>query len=127
MFQSKGFIALTSVLIIFGVSLIVGLSVSLLAISEAAMSLKKSQSSQAYYLTSLCAEQALMRLKANPSYAGSETINEIGGSCQIQPIVGNWTINVLGNFQNMVKKLKIVVSQIAPQMIISSWQEVADF
>lgn len=127
MSQSKGFIALTSVLIIFGISLIVGVSVSLLAISEATMGLKKSQSSQAYYLANLCAEQALMRLKANSSYAGFETINEAGGSCQIQPIAGNRTINVSGSFQNTVKKNKIVVSQIAPQMIISSWQEVGDF
>jgi len=124
---SRGFIALITVLIILAVALLVGLSVSFLSISEATMGLKKSQSSQAYFLANLCAEDALMKLKeTNGSYTGETKPNIEGGSCEIS-VVGNWTINVLANFQNQIKKIKIVVSQVNPEMIISSWQEVADF
>ncbi|MBZ9572525.1 hypothetical protein KJA15_04290 [Patescibacteria group bacterium] len=125
--EQSGFIALMTVLIIFAVALLVGLSVSLLSISEATMGFKKTQSSQAYFLANLCAEQALVKLKENINYSGNETIDIEGGNCQILPIEGNWSIKVLGSFQNQTKKIKIEISQINPEMIISSWQEVADF
>jgi len=124
---NNGFIALVTVLIIFAIVLLVGLSIGLLSINEAQMGLKKSQSSQAYYLANLCVEDALMKLKENINYSGNETIETESGSCQILPIEGKWTIKTISNFQNQVKKIKIIISQVNPKMIISSWQEVADF
>jgi hypothetical protein len=125
--SSGGFIALVTVLIIFTIALLIGLSVSLLSINEAIMGLKKTQSSQAYFLANLCVEQALMKLKENINYSGGEIINIEGGNCQILPIEGNWTIKVLSNFQNQIKKIKIIIAQVNPKMVTSSWQEVADF
>ena len=124
---SSGFIALVTVLIIFAIALLIGLSVSLLSIGEATMGLKKTQSSQAYFLANLCAEQALMKLKENIDYSGGETIEIGGGNCQILPIEGNWTIKTIANFQNQIKKIKIIISKVNPQMVISSWQEVSEF
>ena len=124
---SSGFIALVTVLIIFAIALLIGLSVSLLSISEAQMGLKKAQSSQAYFLANLCAEQALIKLKENIDYSGGETIEIGGGNCQILPIEGNWTIKTIANFQNQIKKIKIIISKVNPQMVISSWQEVSEF
>lgn len=126
-FMDKGFIALITVLIILGVVLVIGLGMSQLSLSEAQMSLQKSQSSQAFYLANLCAEQALMKLKENNNYPGGEIINMGNGSCQILPIEGNWTVKVSANFQNQIKKIRIVVSQVNPEIIIDSWQEVAEF
>jgi hypothetical protein len=122
-----GFIALITVLIILAIVLVVGLGVSWLSFSEAQMELKKGQSLQSFYLANLCAENALMKLKENINYSGNETIEIEGGNCQILPIEGKWTIKTISNFQNQVKKIKIIVSQVNPKMIISSWQEVADF
>lgn len=124
---NKGFIALITVLIIFAIALLIGLSLALLSISEAFMGLKKTQSSQAYYLANLCAEQALIRLKEDINYPGGEIIEAVGGSCQIFPIEGNWTVKISSDFQNQTKKIKIVVDQVNPEMAISSWQEVPDF
>ena len=123
----KGFIALITVLTILAIVLMIGLSISFLSIGEASMSLQKSQSSQAYYLANLCVENALMRLKENSSYLGDETINIENGSCHILPIEGNWTVKISANFQNQVRKIVIMISQISPEIIIDSWQEVADF
>jgi hypothetical protein len=125
--SSGGFVALVTVLIIFAITLLIGLSVSLLSINEATMGLKKTQSSQSYFLANLCAEQALMKLKENINYSGNEILNIEGGNCQILPIEGNWIIKVLSNFQNQIKKTKIIIAQVNPKMVISSWQEVADF
>jgi nitrate/TMAO reductase-like tetraheme cytochrome c subunit len=123
----NGFIASITIFIVLAIALLLGLSFGLLAISETNMSLEKTQSSQAYFLANLCAEQALMKLKENINYSGSEIIDIEGGNCQILPIEGNWVIKVLSNFQNQIKKTKIIIAQVNPKMIISSWQEVADF
>ena len=124
---NRGFIALVTILIISSVALLVCLSVSFFALSEAQMSLQKNQSSQARYLANLCAEEALMKLKEDVNYQGNEVFNFEQGSCQILPIEGNWTIKVLADCSNQIKKLKIVLNQISPETEISSWQEVADF
>jgi len=125
--EERGFVALTTILIILALSLILGLGISLLSISEMTMGLEKSFSSRAYYLANLCAEDALIELKENINYQGNKTIGIEGGNCQILPIEGNWTVKTIGNFQNQIKKMKIVISQVNPQMVIQSWEEVADF
>jgi len=125
--SENGFVALLTIFIILTIALLLGLSFGLLAISETNMSLEKTQSSQADFLANLCAEQALMELKENINYQGNETIEAEGGNCQILPVEGNWVIEVIANFQNQIKKTKITVTQVNPKMVISSWQEVADF
>lgn len=122
----KGFIALITVLIILGIVVTMGLSISLLSMGEARMGFQQNQSTKAYYLAYLCAEDALMKLKENPTYSGDETINIENGSCQILPLEGNWTVRILASFQNQIRKMKIVISQIDPEMIIDSWSEVAE-
>ena len=125
--MEKGFIALITLLILFLISLSIGIGLGLRSISQAKISFQKSQSLKSYYLANLCAEQALMNLKEKINYSGNETTTESGGNCQILPIEGNWTIKIIGNFQNQIKKVKIIVGQVNPVMIIQSWQEVADF
>ena len=71
---SRGFVALITVLIILAIALLVGLGVSFLSISEATMGLKKTQSSQAYFLANLCTERALMNLKDTHGAYTGETI-----------------------------------------------------
>lgn len=125
--KQKGFIALTTVLIISALVLMVGIGISLESIGEMKMGLQRSLSSQAYYLTNLCAEQTLMKLKENSSYLGDEIINISNGSCTILPIEGNWTIKVSASSSGQVKKMRLVVSQIDPEIIVDSWEEVAEF
>lgn len=123
----KGFIALVTILIILGIILLIGLGISQLSIGEAQMGLQKSQSSQAYYLANLCAEEALMTLKESGNYSEPVTITLENGSCTIFPIAGTGTLKVSGTAANQIKKMKIVIGQINPEMVIESWQEVADF
>lgn len=124
---NRGFIALVTISIISAVALLVCLSISFFSLGEAQMSLQKNQSSQAYYLANLCAEEALMKLKEDVNYQGNEVFDFEQGSCQILPIEGNWTLKILADCSNQIKKLKIVVNQVNPETEISSWQEVADF
>jgi len=123
----RGFIALMIVLLISAITLTVGVSLGLLSISEIQMSLQKNQSSQSYYLANLCAEQALMKLKENSNYSGDEIINIGNGNCTILSIEGNWIIKVSAFSSGQIKKMKLVVSQINPEIIVDSWEEVAEF
>lgn len=127
--NNEGFIALITVLIILGIVLLIGLSVSSLSVGEAGMSLQRLQSSQSYYLANLCTERALMELKEDSNYAGENMPNIENGSCTISVILvdSNREINIYADFQNQISKMQIIVSQINPEMIIESWQEVADF
>lgn len=125
--RENGFIALVLILVILAVVLMVGIGLNLSSISELKMGFQKNLFSRAYYLANLCAEDALMKLKENSNYLGNETINIGDDSCTILAIEGNWTIKVSGLSSNQVKKIKIVVSQINPKMVVDSWQEVADF
>jgi len=121
-----GFVALMTVLIILAVGIVIGIYLSLGALAEMKMGLQKTQSLKASYLTNLCAEHALMKLKENPGYSGNETLNMENGSCTILAIEGNWTVKILANSSNQIKKMKIVVSHINPKMIIASWEEVSE-
>ena len=123
----RGFIALITIFIILAIALLFGLSFGLLAISETDMSFDSVQSSRAYFLANLCAEQALMKLKENLNYSGNETLSTNDGNCQILQIEGQWIVKTRGNLENVVRKMRIVISQVNPKMIIDSWQEVADF
>ena len=125
--KQKGFIALTTVLIISALTLMVGISISLGSIGEIKMGLQRSLSSQSYYLANLCAEQTLMKLKEDSSYLGNEIINVSNGSCTILLIEGHWTIKVSASSSGQIKKMKLTVSQINPKMIVDSCEEVAEF
>lgn len=124
---NHGFAALTFVLVTAVISLILGLTISQVTTNETILALKSIASDQSYYMANLCAEEALMNLKDDTSYSGNEEINIGNGSCTILPIEGNWTIKTIGTYQNQIKKVKIVATNINPKIAIDSWEEVADF
>lgn len=129
--NQKGYIALILVLIISGVTLLVAISANLLGISESDMGLQKSQSSQSFYLATLCAEDALMKLKDNLGYPGNETLSIDNGTCDILSVEGsgnqNRIIKTTGTYFNQTRKIKITINKVNPKTSIGSWQEVVDF
>ena len=127
----EGFIALITVLIISAVVLLVAVSASLLGISESDMGLKQSLSSRAFYLANLCAEDALVKLKQDLGYSGNETLDIDGDSCTILPIEGNGnidrTVKTKGEVLGQVRKIKVEIDRVNPQMQIRSWLETTEF
>ncbi len=127
----KGYIALISILIVSGVTLLIAISTSLFGISESDMGLQKSQSSETFYLASLCAEDALMKLKNDLKYPGNETLIIGEGSCTILKLKGGGNydrvIKTTGTIYNQTRKIRIEITQVNPKMEINSWQEVTSF
>ena len=124
----EGFIVLIALLVILGIIILIGLTASQLSIGEAQMAFQRLKSLQAYYLADLCTERVLITLKENSSYTG-ESIDIENGSCEILVDGGLSAkiIKVKAIFQDQVKKIRVVTSQINPKITIQSWQEVADF
>ncbi len=129
--HQQGYIALVTILIISAIVLLVGISVNLLSISESDMGLQKNQSSEAYYLANLCAEDALMKLKDDLNYLGNETLTIGDGSCYIYAPEGSGNkdriIKATGTIYNHTRKIKIEINRVNPDTEIASWQELPLF
>jgi len=129
--HQQAYIALITIIIISAVTLLIAASTSLFGISETDMGLIEDQSTQSYYLANACVEYALERLKNNINYTGNETLDIDDGSCYVYLPEGsgneNRTVRVTGTLANKTRKLKIIIEEINPSIIISSWQEVSEF
>lgn len=80
--HTKGFIALTSILIISAIALAVAVSISLLGIGEARNSLDYKKGREALYLAYGCVDEALLQLKLDETYTGG-ALSLGNGTCNI--------------------------------------------
>jgi len=121
---------LISVIIISALIVIIASSANLISISESSMGLMERQSWEAFYLANACGEEALMKLKENLKYKGKESFVFDNGICEISGATGggntNRVIRASGSTYNMVRKIKIEINQVNPEMDIESWLEVTD-
>ena len=78
-----------------------------------------------------CAERALNNLQQDLSYVGGETYTLGNGSCQVVTVLGsgnaNRTIQAKGTIGVVVRKVKVQIAQINPNLQLSSWRDVASF
>lgn len=129
--NQQGYIALMSLIIVSALVVLIASSANLLSISESSMGLQENQGWEAYYLANACAEEALMKLKNDLNYSGNETLDFDNGNCAIEPLEGtggeNRIINTSGTAYNQVRKIRIEINRVNPDIEIKSWQEVASF
>ncbi len=126
-----GYITLISVLVIGAVGIAIATSLILLGLSSSRTSFAIEQSNQAKALVNACAEYSLQQIKNSPSYTGTSGLRAPGlGTCSylVQSQGGqNRTILSIGTVGAVVRKLKIVIVSVSPNITISTWQEVALF
>lgn len=129
--EEKGYIALILVFIISAVVILIATSASLASISESNMGLQENHSWEAFYLAMACTENALMSLKDDLNYEGDETLTFDNGTCTIEPLEGTGnqdrTIKVSGTSSGQMRKIKIEIDTVNPDMEIRSWQQVVEF
>lgn len=130
-FAEQGYIALISVIIISALIILIASSANLISISESNMGLRERQSWEAFYLANACGEEALMKLKESLKYKGDETLIFENGTCTILSGTGagnqNRMIKISASAYNIVRKIKIVINRVNPEIDIKSWLEVTDF
>lgn len=128
--MKKGFIALISVLIVGAIGTAIAVSLLLLGIGTSRTSFALLQSTEARALADACSEEALQKIRDFLPYSGSGSLTTSQGSCTYTVTKGsgqNRTVTSTGTVGTIVRKVKITLTQINPQIITSSWQEVADF
>lgn len=126
-----GYMFLVTVLVIGAMSAATAVSLMLLGWAAEQNGYLVQQTAQADEYARSCFERAVRTLRADPSYAGSETITFSIGSCFIRPVTGDgWNdrrLCIEGRSGQSVRRLEATVSELFPTVRLSSFAEVANF
>ncbi|MBI4713619.1 hypothetical protein HY771_00305 [Candidatus Uhrbacteria bacterium] len=125
-----GYITLLSVLVIGAVGLAITTSLLLLGLSSSRSSFAIEQSDQAKALANACVEEALQQIRDSTPFTGTGSLTLGQGTCgyTVTSQGGqNRTVTATGTVGTIVRKVKVIITNINPTISISSWQEVADF
>ncbi len=125
---NKGFVVLISTLVAGAVGIAITASIILLGLSSSRSSFTFVQHRQAYWAANGCVEEALGMIRDDMSYVGSDSFSIGQGTCTYTVTnTGGETraITSEGIVGNVHSRLSIVVTDINPEIIIFSWQEVA--
>ncbi len=128
--NNSGYITLISVLVVSAVGVTVAVSLILLGLGSSRTSFAVEQSNQAKGLANACAEEALQQIRDSILFTGSGILAFGQGTCSYTVTsqgAENRTITSSGTVGTIVRKVKIVINKINPTIIVTSWQEVADF
>lgn len=120
----KGYVAITSVLVVSVLIITIGISVSLLSISDIQTALAERKKEEALNYTESCIEEALLRLNETNDVPSSLTIP--GGTCVIgpTPLSGDtWHIIVQGTKDSYTKKIQVDAHR-GSTVDVTMWEEV---
>lgn len=126
----QGFITLLSILIVGAVGVAIALSLLLLGIGSSRSSFAIEQSDQAKGLANACADEALQQIRDSTPFTGTGNLTFGQGTCTYTVTSQggqNRTVTASGTVGTIVRKVKVIISTINPQITVTSWQEVNDF
>ena len=128
--NNSGFAVLIGVLIVgaFGVSVALYLILSGLYSYQNSYLLE--QSARAKTLANACVESALNHIQLCSILSGLGSVQIDGQTCSYEIIINSdqaRTIQASATVGSVVRKVKVVVSQVDPVNVVDSWQEVSDF
>lgn len=131
----KGFVVLTSTLVVMamGVAIVVAVSLWSIGFSRTSLSLEESQAARS--LADACAEYALNQIKQDNAYdytADSSLPISLGlGSCDINDITGfgdsGRGIEAVGTVGTINRRVEITGLDVSGDPTITRWEEVASF
>lgn len=125
--MTQGYIAITSAIVITFLIIVVASALSVSTYFARSNVLSSQTKETSLTLAEACADQALLKLKQDPSYSGNETITvEALDTCAILPITvqGNQkTIETTATVQGAASKVKVVANQ-SSSLSIVSWEEI---
>jgi hypothetical protein len=133
--KNKGFLVLTMVLLVCAVVMIVSAGSLFRSINDANEGTDSERALKAWSTVNACGEYALAQiapLSGWTEYTGDGQL-EVGEDlniCYIYPIEdseGSKIINASSTVSDFTKKISIKVATNTPKVIITSWEEVADF
>ena len=120
----KGYVALSSILVIATVILTIGISVSLLSVSESQISLAEKKKEETVDFVEACVEDALLELNENGSISSAITLPE--GTCTVtidSQTGDDWTFTVTGAVDAHTKRIQVTANR-DTAVTVTSWKEV---
>jgi len=128
--RKEGFVALISVLIVGVVGLTITLSLLSLGIGASRTIFFSQQANKAMSFADSCIEEALLEIRESEIASSSGSISFNGGSCfyDIESTGGEGrVITAEGETEFAKRKVKVIISDINPKILVLSWQEVGDY
>jgi hypothetical protein len=110
--MNKGYVAITSVLIIAAIGIIIGTVITLSSISEGQTSLSGERREAALDLTESCVEDSLYSINTTNSLGSAITLPP--GSCTVtvnSHVGANWTYTVTGTLNGYTKTVQITATR----------------
>lgn len=124
-----GFGTLISVMVVGAVAVAAAISLLLLGLGSSRSSSSLERMQQARALTDACAEEAMQRLRDDPSVTGTDSLSLGLGSCIFTIASVDATtkdIAATGTVGTSVRKVKVRLTPFVPPAA-RRWREVADF
>lgn len=128
--SGAGYVTLISVLVVGAVGTAIAVSLILLGLGASRTSFAVEQSNQAKALVNACAEEALQQIRDSASFEGVGNFSLGQGTCSytVTKLTGqNREVESTGNVGTIIRKIKININTINPQIKIVSWQETDNF
>lgn len=122
-FFNKGYVAISTVLVIVAILLVIITTTSLVAISEGQMSLSNKRADEASNLVESCIEDALIRINKSNNIPSSLILPE--GTCTViidSHVGNNWTFTVSGSIVGYTKKVQVQATR-GSTVSITNWKE----
>lgn len=124
----RGYIALLSVIFISAIGVLIMLSVVASGVDASKTDLATQQTGESRAMASSCAEEALQMILETSTTSSSGNLTIASGTCTyLVSSVGGLHVEATGFFDSTVSRVKVVISTTTPSIVLSSWQEVADF
>lgn len=124
--MKKGFIAISTILIISAVVLGIAVTVALVSIGEGQASLALTKGEQTLHFVEGCAEDALLKIRSNASYAnpGPATITQPEGTCSISVTSGSPNTLIVTTQDTKYKRtVQIQYTRSSSGISMTSWKE----
>ena len=128
--NKKGYITLITVLVTGAVGVAIAVSLLLLGLGSSRTSFALEQHNQSKALANACAEEALQQIRDATSFTGTGNLSFGQGTCAYTVTNDggeNRTVTASGAVGSVVRKVKIIINAINPEISLTSWQDVADF
>lgn len=121
--RNKGFIAITTVLIIMAVAILVGTVITLSSISEGQTALSSKNSFSALNLVEACVEDSLLSINTQNNI--NTTITVPTGTCSVtinSHVGANWTYTVTATLNGYTKNVQVITTR-SNTLTPNSWKE----
>jgi|SRR3989344_3185677 len=122
----RGFIAVSTVLILVSVIVAIGTTVTLLSIDEARSGLILFQGEDNLDFVEGCIEDVMLKIRSDSTYSGT-SISRPEGNCSITYTSGgpaNWDITVTSSSTSVQRKIQAIFTRNPTGITLTSWKEI---